>query len=146
MIRKFWNYHFYICYICFSLNARFGTVAVPNIMLFHQSRSAIRFNHTERNFENLVQFIQNTTGTVICFCCFVGNSFWFIFRWYQRIGEHGVRRDWDIRCGGVEKLLFGYACTCHQNWPSSFFINVHLITLCMCFPYASLGKDVLREL
>ncbi|PVD37841.1 hypothetical protein C0Q70_00443 [Pomacea canaliculata] len=45
-----------------NLNARFGTVAVPNIMLFHQSRSAIRFNHTERNFENLVQFIQNTTG------------------------------------------------------------------------------------
>lgn len=45
-----------------NLNARFGTVAVPNIMLFHQSRSAVRFNHTERHFETLVQFIKNTTG------------------------------------------------------------------------------------
>lgn len=45
-----------------NLNARFGTVAVPNIMLFHQSRSAVRFNHTERHFDTLVQFIKNTTG------------------------------------------------------------------------------------
>ena len=47
-----------------SLNARFGTVAVPNIMLFHQSRSAVRFNHTERHFQTLVQFITNTTGNL----------------------------------------------------------------------------------
>ncbi|KAK7112177.1 thioredoxin domain-containing protein 15-like isoform X2 [Littorina saxatilis] len=45
-----------------NLNARFGTVAVPNIMLFHQSRSAVRFNHTERHFQTLLQFITNTTG------------------------------------------------------------------------------------
>ncbi|KAL8593224.1 hypothetical protein ACOMHN_009879 [Nucella lapillus] len=45
-----------------NLNARFGTVAVPNIMLFHQSRSAVRFNHTERHFDTLLQFITNTTG------------------------------------------------------------------------------------
>ncbi|XP_076450528.1 uncharacterized protein LOC143286711 isoform X2 [Babylonia areolata] len=45
-----------------NLNARFGTVAVPNIMLFHQSRSAVRFNHTERHFHTLLEFITNTTG------------------------------------------------------------------------------------
>ncbi|XP_059156799.1 thioredoxin domain-containing protein 15-like [Physella acuta] len=43
------------------LNARFGTVAVPNVMLFH-SRSAVRFNHTTRVFESFVQFVSNNTG------------------------------------------------------------------------------------
>ncbi|XP_071106492.1 thioredoxin domain-containing protein 15-like [Haliotis cracherodii] len=45
-----------------NLNARFGTVAVPNVMLFHQSRSAVRFNHTERVFHSFIQFIKNVTG------------------------------------------------------------------------------------
>ncbi|XP_046557421.1 thioredoxin domain-containing protein 15-like [Haliotis rubra] len=45
-----------------NLNARFGTVAVPNVMLFHQSRSAVRFNHTERVFNSFIQFIKNVTG------------------------------------------------------------------------------------
>lgn len=43
------------------LNARFGTVAVPNIMLFH-SRSAVRFNHSARVLENFVDFVTNNTG------------------------------------------------------------------------------------
>ncbi|KAH9513008.1 Thioredoxin domain-containing protein 15 [Bulinus truncatus] len=43
------------------LNARFGTVAVPNVMLFH-SRSAVRFNHTSRVLENFCQFVTNNTG------------------------------------------------------------------------------------
>ncbi|ESO84016.1 hypothetical protein LOTGIDRAFT_96321, partial [Lottia gigantea] len=45
-----------------NLNARFGTVAVPNIMVFHSSRSAIRFNQTERSFDKLVEFVMNVTG------------------------------------------------------------------------------------
>ncbi|XP_041364499.1 thioredoxin domain-containing protein 15-like [Gigantopelta aegis] len=45
-----------------NLNARFGTVAVPNIMLFHISKSAVRFNHTERNFNTFIQFMKNVTG------------------------------------------------------------------------------------
>uniref|UniRef100_A0A2C9JBY6 Thioredoxin domain-containing protein n=2 Tax=Biomphalaria glabrata TaxID=6526 RepID=A0A2C9JBY6_BIOGL len=43
------------------LNARFGTVAVPNVMLFHL-RSAVRFNHTIRVLENFSQFVTNNTG------------------------------------------------------------------------------------
>uniref|UniRef100_A0A0B7B0Z0 Thioredoxin domain-containing protein n=1 Tax=Arion vulgaris TaxID=1028688 RepID=A0A0B7B0Z0_9EUPU len=43
------------------LNARFGTVAVPNVMLFH-ARSAVRFNHTYRALENFVNFVTNNTG------------------------------------------------------------------------------------
>lgn len=43
------------------LNARFGTVAVPNIMLFH-SRSAVRFNHTQRVLEKFTHFVTNNTG------------------------------------------------------------------------------------
>ncbi|RUS78583.1 hypothetical protein EGW08_013651 [Elysia chlorotica] len=43
------------------LNARFGTVAVPNIMLFH-SRSAVRFNHTHRVLDKFTQFVTNNTG------------------------------------------------------------------------------------
>ncbi|GFO18525.1 thioredoxin domain-containing protein 15 [Plakobranchus ocellatus] len=43
------------------LNARFGTVAVPNIMLFH-ARSAVRFNHTSRILDKFTQFVTNNTG------------------------------------------------------------------------------------
>ncbi|XP_062594472.1 thioredoxin domain-containing protein 15-like [Saccostrea cucullata] len=45
-----------------NLNAKFGTVSVPNILLFHQSRAMMRFNSTEKSFENLVSFVKNATG------------------------------------------------------------------------------------
>lgn len=45
-----------------NLNARFGTVSVPNILLFHQSRAVVRFNQTEKKFDNLVSFVKNHTG------------------------------------------------------------------------------------
>lgn len=45
-----------------NLNARFGTVSVPNILLFHQSRAVVRFNQTDRQFENLITFVKNHTG------------------------------------------------------------------------------------
>ena len=35
---------------------------MPNILVFHQSRAAVKFNQTERTFENFVSFVKNTTG------------------------------------------------------------------------------------
>jgi len=48
-----------------SLNARFGTIAVPNILLFHNTKAVARFNHTERTFESIVEFVSNITGVEV---------------------------------------------------------------------------------
>ncbi|OWF47970.1 uncharacterized protein LOC110453688 [Mizuhopecten yessoensis] len=45
-----------------NLNARFGTVLVPNILLFHQSRALVRFNQTDKSFDSLISFVRNITG------------------------------------------------------------------------------------
>ncbi|XP_062861272.1 thioredoxin domain-containing protein 15 [Trichomycterus rosablanca] len=45
-----------------SLSTRFGTVAVPNILLFQGAKPMARFNHTERTLETLTAFISNQTG------------------------------------------------------------------------------------
>ncbi|XP_046723063.1 thioredoxin domain-containing protein 15 [Silurus meridionalis] len=45
-----------------SLSTRFGTVAVPNILLFQGTKPMARFNHTERTLETLSAFITNQTG------------------------------------------------------------------------------------
>ncbi|XP_055797554.1 thioredoxin domain-containing protein 15 [Salvelinus fontinalis] len=45
-----------------SLSTRFGTVAVPNILLFQGVKPMARFNQTDRNLETLVSFIANQTG------------------------------------------------------------------------------------
>ncbi|XP_077999746.1 thioredoxin domain-containing protein 15-like [Glandiceps talaboti] len=45
-----------------SLNARFGTVAVPNLLLFHNGKPVARFNQSERTFEHFKAFIKNHTG------------------------------------------------------------------------------------
>ncbi|KAH3872419.1 uncharacterized protein LOC127868762 [Dreissena polymorpha] len=45
-----------------NLLAKFGTVSVPNILVFHQSRMAVKFNETERIFEKFVSFVTNATG------------------------------------------------------------------------------------
>ncbi|KAJ8315909.1 hypothetical protein KUTeg_006543, partial [Tegillarca granosa] len=45
-----------------NLNARFGTVSVPNILLFHNSKAVVRFNQTYRSFNNLATFVKNITG------------------------------------------------------------------------------------
>ncbi|XP_049597842.1 thioredoxin domain-containing protein 15 [Syngnathus scovelli] len=45
-----------------SLSTRFGTVAVPNILLFQGAKPMARFNHTERTLETLASFITNQTG------------------------------------------------------------------------------------
>ncbi|XP_034033839.1 thioredoxin domain-containing protein 15 [Thalassophryne amazonica] len=45
-----------------SLSTRFGTVAVPNILLFQGAKPVARFNHTDRTLETLTAFIANQTG------------------------------------------------------------------------------------
>ncbi|XP_048853973.1 thioredoxin domain-containing protein 15 [Brienomyrus brachyistius] len=45
-----------------SLSTRFGTVAVPNILLFQGVKPMARFNQTERTLETLTAFIANQTG------------------------------------------------------------------------------------
>ncbi|NWU63457.1 TXD15 protein, partial [Pterocles burchelli] len=45
-----------------SLSTRFGTVAVPNILLFQGAKPMARFNHTDRTLETLKEFIFNQTG------------------------------------------------------------------------------------
>ncbi|XP_057677879.1 thioredoxin domain-containing protein 15 [Corythoichthys intestinalis] len=45
-----------------SLSTRFGTVAVPNILLFQGAKPMARFNHTERTLDVLTSFITNQTG------------------------------------------------------------------------------------
>jgi len=45
-----------------SLSTRFGTVAVPNILLFQGVKPMARFNHTERTLDTLTSFITNQTG------------------------------------------------------------------------------------
>uniref|UniRef100_UPI00358ED34F thioredoxin domain-containing protein 15 n=1 Tax=Myxine glutinosa TaxID=7769 RepID=UPI00358ED34F len=45
-----------------SLATRFGTVAVPNVLLFQGAKPIARFNHSERSLETLSTFIYNHTG------------------------------------------------------------------------------------
>ncbi|XP_073681022.1 thioredoxin domain-containing protein 15 [Garra rufa] len=45
-----------------SLSTRFGTVAVPNILLFQGAKPMARFNQTDRTLETLTSFIANQTG------------------------------------------------------------------------------------
>lgn len=45
-----------------SLSTRFGTVAVPNILLFQGAKPMARFNQTDRTLETLTSFIGNQTG------------------------------------------------------------------------------------
>ncbi|CAK6957309.1 thioredoxin domain-containing protein 15 [Scomber scombrus] len=45
-----------------SLSTRFGTVAVPNILLFQGAKPMARFNHTDRTLDTLTSFISNQTG------------------------------------------------------------------------------------
>ncbi|KAK1133262.1 thioredoxin domain-containing protein 15-like [Acipenser oxyrinchus oxyrinchus] len=45
-----------------SLSTRFGTVAVPNILLFQGVKPMARFNQTERTLGTLKAFIMNQTG------------------------------------------------------------------------------------
>ncbi|XP_067946775.1 thioredoxin domain-containing protein 15-like [Watersipora subatra] len=43
-------------------NARFGTVAVPNVLLFHNGKFIAKYNYTEKNIQSFTHFIQNFTN------------------------------------------------------------------------------------
>ncbi|XP_044133741.1 thioredoxin domain-containing protein 15 isoform X1 [Bufo gargarizans] len=45
-----------------SLSTRFGTVAVPNILLFQGAKPMARFNHSDRNLESFKSFLFNQSG------------------------------------------------------------------------------------
>ncbi|XP_077122206.1 thioredoxin domain-containing protein 15 [Ranitomeya variabilis] len=45
-----------------SLSTRFGTVAVPNILLFQGAKPMARFNHSERILDSFKSFIFNQSG------------------------------------------------------------------------------------
>lgn len=45
-----------------NLNSRFGTIAVPNVMIFHSAKAVARFNGSERTLECLTSFVSNVTG------------------------------------------------------------------------------------
>jgi len=51
-----------ICMFVNSLNSRFGTIAVPNIMVFHNAKAVARFNGTERTLTTISAFVTNVTG------------------------------------------------------------------------------------
>ncbi|NXW35042.1 TXD15 protein, partial [Phaetusa simplex] len=58
----FFSFMLCICFMSTSLSTRFGTVAVPNILLFQGAKPMARFNHTDRTLETLKDFIFNQTG------------------------------------------------------------------------------------
>ncbi|XP_071496655.1 uncharacterized protein [Diadema antillarum] len=45
-----------------GVNSRYGIVAVPTIVLFHNGKLAARYNESKRTLENFVGFIHNLTG------------------------------------------------------------------------------------
>lgn len=49
-------------YLFCSLNSRFGTIAVPNVMIFHSAKAIARFNGSERTLASLTSFVSNVTG------------------------------------------------------------------------------------
>jgi len=54
--------HVHVNVCCCSLNSRFGTIAVPNVMVFHNAKAVARFNGTERTLTSIVAFVTNVTG------------------------------------------------------------------------------------
>ena len=58
-----------VFYVFFSLNARFGTTAVPNLLFFHKSK-VVRFNITVRTIESMAKFVHNLTSKHIFFYYF----------------------------------------------------------------------------
>ncbi|XP_041486054.1 uncharacterized protein LOC121432260 [Lytechinus variegatus] len=45
-----------------GVNSRYGIVAVPSIILFHNGKLAARFNESQRTLESMMNFVHNLTG------------------------------------------------------------------------------------
>lgn len=52
------------CCDLFSLNTRFGVVAVPTILLFHSGKPVLKFNNSI-TLDDLRMFVKNNTGKYI---------------------------------------------------------------------------------
>ncbi len=44
------------------MNTQFGILALPTILLFHNSKPVSKFNHTIFNLDNYAQFLSTLTG------------------------------------------------------------------------------------
>lgn len=55
------------CFHLFSLNTRFGVVAVPTILLFHSGKPVLKFNNSI-TLDDLRMFVKNNTGNKSSFC------------------------------------------------------------------------------
>ena len=44
------------------MNTQFGILALPTILLFHNSKPVSKFNHTNFNLDNYAQFLSTLTG------------------------------------------------------------------------------------
>ena len=51
--------------LSFSLNTRFGVVAVPTILLFHSGKPVLKFNNSI-SLDDVRNFIKNNTGMSSC--------------------------------------------------------------------------------
>ena len=56
-----------MCYTFFSLNTRFGVVAVPTVLLFHSGKPVLKFNNSF-SFDDLKEFVKNNTGMYRLLC------------------------------------------------------------------------------
>ena len=45
-----------------SLIGNFDTIAVPNILVFHNTKMVAKFNSTARTLEAMVHLVSNVTG------------------------------------------------------------------------------------
>ena len=45
-----------------NLNTQFGVMAVPTLLVFHNSRPLYKYNYTEYNLESFMQFVTLLTG------------------------------------------------------------------------------------
>ncbi|ELU09559.1 hypothetical protein CAPTEDRAFT_181464 [Capitella teleta] len=45
-----------------NLNSRYGTISVPNVLIFHNSKAVARFNKSFRTLKSFSKFIHNITG------------------------------------------------------------------------------------
>ena len=45
-----------------SYNTKFGTNAVPMVLIFQQKNVVAKYNHTQKNLTHLVEFLSKNTG------------------------------------------------------------------------------------
>ncbi len=87
------------CAVSSSLNTRFGTVAVPNILVFHSAKAVARFNGTERTLDSLVEFVAAVTGMY---------HWWNLFYHVDYLSSALVKKNW-LRLSWLWHDMYGAA-------------------------------------